>query len=141
MKTDIYFASTEDEMLNVATKWAQQIGKGQCLYLSGPLGAGKTTFTRGFLREKGHQGTVKSPTYTLVETYTCRGVTYHHFDLYRLQSAQELEDMGIRDYFSPETVCLVEWPEKASGYLPNPTIFCTISFEQIKRKIEVWDYR
>lgn len=111
--------------------------KGITLYLSGELGAGKTTFVRGFLRQAGYQGKVKSPTYTLVEPYEFEVLTLYHFDFYRLNSPDELEYMGIRDYFQPNTICLVEWPEKAQAQLPPCDIQVSIDIQGHQRNVMV----
>ena len=107
------------------------------IHLSGGLGAGKTTLCRGILRAMGHLGAVKSPTFTLVEPYQISGSEVYHFDLYRLADPSELDYIGIDEYFGKNKLCLIEWPEKAIGYLPQHDLDITIDVLVEKRIIDV----
>ena len=96
------------------------------IYLVGDLGAGKTTLVRGLLRSLGHQGKVKSPTYTLVELYTVSNLNLYHFDFYRLNQPEEYLDAGLDEYFQGSGTCLVEWPDKAAPFLRPADLVITL---------------
>ncbi len=103
--------------------------------LTGELGAGKTTLVRGILRALGVAGTVRSPTFTLLENYSTPPLEISHLDLYRVQSPDEIEALGIRELLEPARVFLIEWPERGAGALPAPDLDIELSVADPGRDI------
>ena len=132
------FLADEAATLAFGERLAKQISSPAVIYLRGQLGVGKTTFSRGFLRGRGHLGSVKSPTYTLVEPYEAvLGGPVFHLDLYRLGGGQELAYLGIDDYLATRGVLLIEWPERAEHELPAPTIDLTLLPQAAGRTLQL----
>ncbi len=131
------FLPDEAATLAFGADLALALHPGLVIFLVGDLGTGKTTLTRGVLRGLGYSGKVKSPTYTLVELYTVSSLYLYHFDFYRFADSREWEDAGFREHFNAETVCLVEWPEKAGDFLPIPDLRIQLEVEQNGRSLHV----
>ncbi len=129
--------AAEEDTLNVAKQCAKAMSAPLVIYLEGDLGAGKTTLSRGLIQAMGHSGAVKSPTYTLVETYQLPIATLHHFDLYRLADPEELEYMGIRDYFDDRSISLIEWPIRGAGIVPDADINITLGHRLDGRDLKI----
>ena len=123
-----------------AARFARVLQPGLVIYLRGNLGAGKTTLVRALLQALGYTGRVKSPTYTLVERYEVAGLNLRHFDLYRFRDAEEWESSGFRDEFDGQNICLVEWPEQATGLLPSADISITLDILQDERELMLHAY-
>jgi ATPase, YjeE family len=119
-----------------AANFASQCEPPLIIYLQGDLGSGKTTFARGFINALGHQGNVKSPTFTLVESYDLETTQLYHFDLYRLNDPLEMEYIGIRDLADEQDVmCLIEWPDKGGKELPSADIQINLEYQGESRSI------
>lgn len=113
----------------------------ELVLLHGDLGAGKTTLVRGYLRALGHRGAVKSPTYTLLESYEIASLRVYHFDFYRIVDPRELGYIGIDDLMGEQAVKLVEWPVNAGDRLPRADMEVRLGVEGLGRRVEITDYR
>jgi len=143
--------ATPDAMEAFGAELAQRVVRSDVIFLQGPLGAGKTTLVRGMLHALGVEGAVTSPTYTLIEPYrvdlsqrstppvimgddATADTDVWHFDLYRVEDSEELELMGARDCFSDNSICLIEWPDRGDGFLPEPSVTIDIAVDPATAK-------
>lgn len=113
-----WHALDEAGLARVAERFAACAQEGGTVYLHGDLGAGKTSFVRALLGACGVSGRIRSPTYSLVESYALDGRAAHHLDLYRIGDAGELEWLGLAELSGPRDLFFVEWPERGAGALP-----------------------
>jgi len=137
------FLADESETLSFAQKLSPLFASNGAtplepwiLFLSGDLGAGKTTFVRGLLRGFGYTGIVKSPTYTLIESYAIQEISFLHLDLYRLNDPRELLPIGLNDYLKDPGVICIEWPEKGIGFLPHPDLQFALATTTVNHEMD-----
>ncbi len=127
---------TEQASQNFADQLAEKLTAPLVMTFSGEIGAGKTTLIRAMLRSLGITSAIKSPTFSLVESYSCRAMDIHHFDLYRIHDVSELEFIGFRDYFSPNAICCIEWPERLVNYFEQIDLAFSLSLKGTGRALE-----
>jgi len=126
-----------DEMEALGAHLIQPLDKPAIIYLHGDLGAGKTTLVRGALHGLGHEGLVKSPTFTLVETYSLASIEVYHFDLYRISDPEELDYVGIREFCSGSNICFIEWPNLGKPLIPKATMEISIEYIPEGRQVSI----
>jgi len=128
---------TEQASEVLAITMASSLTAPLLITFSGEIGTGKTTFIRAMLRALGVTDAIKSPTFTLVESYQGTRLQIHHFDLYRIHDEVLLDDIGFRDYLGDNAICCIEWPERAVGYLAKPDLLCALSLKGAGREMQV----
>lgn len=127
----------EKASVSFASRLASCLSPSLIMTFSGDLGAGKTTIIRAMLKCLGVQSAIKSPTFSLVESYVCHDLLVHHFDLYRIHHEEELDYLGFRDYFVPGSICCIEWAENAGKALPNIDIRFKLNMKGAGREVQI----
>lgn len=130
----------EQASVYLASRLALHLSTPLIMSFSGNLGTGKTTLIRALLRELGVSCSIKSPTFSLVESYFCQNKWVHHFDLYRIHHEEELEYIGFRDYFTNESICCIEWAENAGKALPQPDIRFKLTMKETGRQMQITSF-
>lgn len=136
MRTAKKHLENDDATARLATMMAKADLKARIYHLVGDLGAGKTAFTRAFIHALGHDGHVKSPTYTIAETYQVRGGKCAHLDLYRFESPEEWYHAGLDDVVEDAGIVFIEWPSMGEGYVPDPDVVVHLSVDGQGRSVE-----
>ncbi len=139
LKLTLHSESETYDFAHQLARCAQLVDNSIVIYLEGDLGVGKTTLARGFIQFYGFER-VKSPTYSLVESYVNDKVNIHHFDCYRLSDAQELEYIGIREYLTPGHIQLIEWADLGKGIIASADMMIKITDDFDKRELEIITY-
>lgn len=132
-----FSALDEAALVALAQRLAPAVREGAAIHLSGELGAGKTTFARALLKAVGVGERVKSPTYSLIESYRVGALDVHHLDLYRIADPGELEWLGLADLTVPSALFLVEWPERGGDALPPPDLHVFLRHAGAVRELEI----
>ncbi|NLC24603.1 MAG: tRNA (adenosine(37)-N6)-threonylcarbamoyltransferase complex ATPase subunit type 1 TsaE [Oxalobacter sp.] len=142
MRQKTVYLNSEAETLALGASLSRALKPGMKIYLYGDLGSGKTTLVRAILKTAGHEDSVKSPTYALAEHYTIpldgNPVELMHFDLFRLENPEEFIEAGFAEHFDSDTICIVEWPEKAAGVLPPADIEGIFLIIGMGRKLKLY---
>ena len=131
------YLSDEAATQSVAISIANHLTTPMLVTLSGDIGAGKTTFIRALIQAMGVTSTIRSPTFSLVESYDIEGRDIHHFDLYRIQDEEELEYLGFRDFFTDKALCCIEWPEHAGNGLTSPDLNISLKIKDTGREMTI----
>lgn len=131
-----FVVNSEQETIALATSFAHQLKAPLIVGLQGNIGVGKSFLTRAVLNTLGYNGRVKSPTFTIVEPYSLDNFDFYHFDFYRINDPDELDFLGIDDYFYSKSICFIEWPEMAIEKISAYDINCAITIENKKRKLQ-----
>ena len=135
MQTSRKYLPDTNATMRAGAALAPGLSGGMIVTLSGELGAGKTTLVRGLLHGLGWNGPVKSPTYTIVEHYLISSLYLYHFDFYRFDKPAEWEDSGFAEYFRPDALCVIEWPEHVRGMLPPVDVALSLQYQRDGREL------
>ncbi|WP_257387635.1 tRNA (adenosine(37)-N6)-threonylcarbamoyltransferase complex ATPase subunit type 1 TsaE [Tahibacter caeni] len=134
VESELHLAD-ENAVAALAVALAPVLVEGGVIHLHGDLGAGKTTFARALIAALGVSGRIKSPTYSLIESYRAGGLSIHHLDLYRIADAGELEWLGLDEIADGASLILVEWPERGGAALPRPDLVLEFAYAPVGRRL------